>query len=46
MKRAAGNVVGTSFLQRYGRVDHVNDVNTIEQFLDELFWYHGMGIMA
>jgi hypothetical protein len=35
VKRAAGNVVGARALQLHVAVDHVDDIDAAEQFLDE-----------
>lgn len=40
MERTAGNEVGTCFFERQIALDHVNNVETIEQVLNETFWNH------
>ena len=37
---AAGDVVGAGFFQRDVTLDHVHDVEAVEQILNEAFWNH------
>jgi hypothetical protein len=40
MERTAGDEVGTGFFERQVALDHVHDVEAIEQILNEAFWNH------
>lgn len=40
MERTAGNEVRAGFLERHIALDHVHDIETIKQVLNEIFWYH------
>jgi len=40
MKGTAGHVIGASLFQRNVTLDHVHDVEAIEQILNEAFWNH------
>ena len=40
MERAAGHVIGTCFFQRDVTLDHIHDVEAVEQILNEAFWNH------
>ena len=40
VERTAGDVVGTGLLERQVALDHVHDVEAIEQILNETFWNH------
>ena len=40
MEGTAGDEVGTGFFERHIALDHVHDVEAIEQILNETFWNH------
>ena len=40
MKGTASRIVCASFFQRHTFVNHVIDINAIDQFLDKAFWNH------
>jgi hypothetical protein len=40
VERAAGSVIRTGFFERHVTLDHVHDVEAIEQILNKTFWNH------
>lgn len=40
MKRAAGDLIGTRFLERNEMLDHVDDIDAVEEILFERFGNH------
>ena len=40
VERTTGYVVGARLFERYVTLDHVHDIETIKQILNEAFWNH------
>jgi hypothetical protein len=40
VKRTAGDEIRTGFFERHIALDHVHDIETIKQILNEIFWNH------
>ena len=40
MKRATCRIIRASFFQRNTFIYHVDDINTVQKFLDKRFWNH------
>ena len=40
MERAAGDKIGAGFFEMNVRIDHIDDVDAIQNGLDEIRWNH------
>jgi hypothetical protein len=40
VERTAGDEIRTGFFERHIPLDHVHDIETIKQILNEIFWNH------
>ncbi len=42
MKRTAGGIVSARFFKRDTFINHIDDINAVEEFLYEAFWNQNM----
>jgi hypothetical protein len=40
VERAAGDVICASLFERHITLDHIHDIETVKQILNEVFWNH------
>jgi hypothetical protein len=45
MKRATSRVIGTSLFKRNALINHVININAINEFLNKTLWNHKVGLL-